>query len=194
VFSLAHLSELLLQYRYIILFPLAIVEGPLITVIAGFSASLGYLNLWLSYIVIVAGDLVADLLHYAAGRWGRETFIKKYGKYIGIHAERVEGLEKHFGRHGGKTLLIGKASHGVGGMFLVAAGLARMPFWRFFWFNALGTFIKSLVLLGIGYYFGRALGKINSLFDFLALLSVSAFLTAVFIYIYYLRGKKKRSV
>ena len=35
----------LLAYRYAILFPLVIIEGPIVTILAGFLASLGQFNL-----------------------------------------------------------------------------------------------------------------------------------------------------
>jgi len=43
--SFQHFIQLLLTYKYLILFPMALIEGPIITIIAGFIASLGYLNL-----------------------------------------------------------------------------------------------------------------------------------------------------
>ena len=39
-----HIVYLLTEYKYLILFPLAIVEGPIIAVIAGFLCSSGFLN------------------------------------------------------------------------------------------------------------------------------------------------------
>jgi len=52
--------SLLLTYKYLILIPLAVVEGPIITVIAGFLITLGYMNIFLVYLIVIAGDLAGD--------------------------------------------------------------------------------------------------------------------------------------
>jgi membrane protein DedA with SNARE-associated domain len=44
----------------LLLFPLAVVEGPIVTVIAAYLASLGYLNIFAVFAVVVAADLVGD--------------------------------------------------------------------------------------------------------------------------------------
>lgn len=189
-FQPAQIINLLIQYSYLILFPIVIVEGPIISVIAGFLSSLGYLNIFITYAVVVIGDLTGDSIYYVIGRYGREKFIKRWGKYIGINPERITRLENHFDKHSGRTLLLGKISHGIGAVFLVAAGLVKMPFSRFIWFNFIATIIKSLALILIGFYFGQAITKINSILEFISALFVSIGIAVAFIYLIYY-GKKR---
>lgn len=91
-------------------------------------------------------------------------------------------MEKHFEKHSGKTLIIGKLSHAVGGVVLVAAGTARVPFWKFIWYNFIPTLPKSLILLLIGFYFGRFYIKINTYLDYTAIWTVV--LAVIFILAY----------
>ncbi len=156
----------LLQYRYVILFPLVIVEGPIITILAGFLASLGSLNLLICYPLIVIGDVVGDVIMYAQGRWGGKPAVEKWGHLFGIKPEIVGQLEEHFKKNPGKTLIWGKISHFLGGPVLIAAGMARMPLPEFIRFNLLGTLPKSLVLLLIGFYFGQAYAKFDRFLTF----------------------------
>jgi membrane protein DedA with SNARE-associated domain len=191
MFSTEHIFQLLIAYKYIILFPIVVIEGPIATVIAGFISSLGYLNFIVAYLVIVAGDVTGDCLYYAVGRFGREHFVERWGKYIGLNPQRVIHVEKHFDKHGSRTLFIGKMTHGIGSIFLVAAGLVKMPFSKFVTANLIATFVKSLLLILIGYYFGQAITKINSAFEFIGAISISLGLAvAVFFFWYY---KKKES-
>lgn len=152
----------LLAYKYLALFPIMVVEGPIVTVIAGFLASLGYMNVLLVYFIVVAGDLTGDVFYYALGRYGREKTIARWGHVLGITMERIERVEYHFKNHTAKTLLFGKLTHAIGLVFLVAAGMARVPFSEYLWYNLLGTLPKSLVFLLIGYYFGSAYVQINN--------------------------------
>lgn len=189
IFTLPEISQLLIDFRYLVLFPIVVLEGPIITVIAGFLASLGKLNLFIAYFVVVFGDLTGDSIYYVIGRFGKETIISRWGKMFGLSDERIYNLEKHFENNGGKTMLLGKLSHGVGAAFLVAAGIAKMPFRRFFWYNFLGTLPKSLFLIVIGYYYGQAIAKINSLLEWAAIIFMTAGIFFLVFYFYHPRKK-----
>lgn len=188
--SLDQVTLWLLGYKYFALFPLAVAEGPIVTVIAGFFVSLGQLNFWLAYFIIVAGDLIGDAIHYLIGRWGGEKFITKWGHHLGISETQVASLEKQFDKRGSQLLFIGKMSHGIGGAFLVAAGIIKMPFGKFIFSNMLATLLKSLILLLIGYYFGQALSTINTYLERIALISIGIGIFAFLIYFFYFRKKQ----
>jgi len=189
LFSLPEVSQLIIDYRYLILFPIVVFEGPIITVIAGFLASLGQLNLYIAYFIVIFGDLTGDSIYYAIGRFGKEKIISHLGGRFGLSDVRINDLEKHFEGNGGKTMLLGKLSHGVGAAFLVAAGIAKMPFRRFFWYNFLGTLPKSLILIVIGYYYGQAMAKINSYLEFAAIIFLTAGIIFLVFYFYHPRKK-----
>lgn len=187
---MAPLQQIILwlnAYRYLALFPLAVAEGPIVTVIAGFFASLGYFNFWLAYFIIVAGDLIGDALHYLLGRFGGRRFVDSWGKYFGAGAEKIESIKKQFDKRGDKLLFIGKMSHGVGGAFLIAAGIIKMPFDKFIFSNMLATLIKSLLLLLLGFYFGHALSTINTYLEKIALISIGLAIGAFLLYFFYFR-------
>ena len=156
----------LLAYRYAILFPLVIMEGPIVTILAGFLASLGQFNLFICYPLIVAGDVLGDLFMYAQGRWGGKPAVERWGRRFGIKPEIIARLEEHFKKHPGKTLIFGKISHFFGGPVLIAAGMARMSLSEFLWFNFLATLPKSLFLLLLGFYFGKAYVKFDKFLTF----------------------------
>ena len=92
--TIEKLVLLLSHYGYAVLFPLAVIEGPAVSVLAGFAVSLGYLNGIAVFLVLLLGDVVGDALHYALGRWGRKSFIERWGKYVGLNYERVMKLEE----------------------------------------------------------------------------------------------------
>ncbi|MGB7957912.1 MAG: DedA family protein [Minisyncoccia bacterium] len=164
--NLATVLSWLLQYRYVILFPLVVIEGPIVTILAGFLASLGQLNIFICYPLIVIADVVGDLFMYAQGRWGGKPAVEKWGHHFGIKPQLIVRLEEHFKSHPGKTLMFGKVSHFFGGPVLIAAGMARMKLPQFLWFNFLATLPKSLILLLLGFYFGEAYVKFDKFFTF----------------------------
>ena len=96
----------------------------------------------------------------------------------------VEALEKQFAERGSKLLFIGKMSHGVGGAFLIAAGIIKMPFGKYMFSNMLATLLKSVMLFIIGFYFGHAFKLINSVLEKIALTTIGLFALAAIIYFF----------
>jgi membrane protein DedA with SNARE-associated domain len=141
---------------------LAVVEGPIVTVIAAYLASLGYLNVYAVFAVVVAADLVGDSIMYFLGRFGRDVILKRWGSYLGVDAPHLSGIEAHFRSRGGRTLLIGKLTHAVGFIILFTAGASRMSFLPFLSYNFLGTVPKSLFFVAVGYTIGYAYNEIDS--------------------------------
>jgi membrane protein DedA with SNARE-associated domain len=182
-FDLPTIITWLIHYKYLLLFPIVVVEGPIVTIIGGFLVSLGYLNFFLAYLVLLFGDLVGDSLYYSIGRWGRNRFIERWGRYVGITAERLALMEAYFEKHGGKSLFFGKLTHAVGGVILVAAGMAKVPFWKFIWYNFLATLPKALILMLIGFYFGQAYAQLNRYLDYTALVTVAVVVLLIILYL-----------
>lgn len=180
--SLTQIAADLIHYKYLFLFPVTVIEGPIIIVIAGFFSTLGYFNPLLVFLIAIAGDVAGDTIYYAMGRWGRIAFIERWGKYVGLSVDRVKRLESHFKKHTIKTLLIGKAAYSVGTVVLVAAGIAKVPYRRFIWLNVIGTVPKSLFFLLIGIFFGQAYVKINNILEYTALVTITLAVILTIIY------------
>lgn len=167
-----HTSEifkLLYTYSYLILFPLVVVEGPVVTIISGFLVSLGFMDFIPTYLTIVSGDLVGDVLYYSAGRWWLNRAYKGVLNFFSIDMKVVHKLETAIKKNKGPFLFFGKLSHAIGGIILFAAGSAEIPIKDFMWFNLLATLPKSLILLAVGYYFGSTVSNFKRYLDFTVL-------------------------
>lgn len=173
--------------KYVLLFLLTIIEGPLVAMVAGLFASLGFFNLILAYLVILAGDLVSDSLYYSIGFWGREKVIKKYGRFILLDQTKLHKFETLVRYHSVKVLVIGKLTHFAGVPVLLAAGLVRIPYRKFIWYDMLATLPKSLIFLLLGFYFGSLTGTISHYLEYGTL--ITGGLLAVIFAGYLLTGK-----
>ncbi len=172
MFSLQSLTNLLGHYGYFVLLPASIIEGPIVTIIAGGITSLGLMSFWVAYAVIIIGDTIGDIIHYSVGRYGGMPLAKKWGAYLGLKDRHIESLETNFRKHEKKSYILGKLAHGVGGAVLVIAGLVKAPFSRFLFWNILSTAVKSYFLLLLGFYFIHALTRINSALDLIASIAI----------------------
>ncbi len=116
--------------------------------------SLGIVSFVPTFLVVFAGDLISDSFYFWLGSRGRQ-FVERI-KFLHISSARLEKVEQHFKKHPGKTLLISKASYGVGSLFLVAAGVSKMAYQKFLEYITPMNAVRSTILLLIGYYLGRA--------------------------------------
>jgi len=182
-FTLQTIVNLLLRYRYEFLLPIAIIEGPIISVIAGLLVSIGKMNFWIAYAVLILGDLIGDGLIYALGRWGSHTLVPKLGKYFGLTKKRIEWAENKFKDHAVKIQLFGKWSHAFGFVILVYSGMVKQKFGKFLLVNFVGTIPKSLFFLLIGFYFGVAYQQIDKYLNYAVYIIVAVVAIAAIAYV-----------
>ncbi len=185
--SLSQILVFIEHYKYIVIFPVMIVEGPIITIISGFLVSLGFLNVYIVFPLLLVGDLIGDSLYYAIGKYGRHIlWLKKIGHFLGYNAQSKKYIEGHFEKHTIKTLLIAKLSHGLGAVVQVTAGIAKVNFLKYLWVEVVGTIPKTLFLLIIGYYLGSYYLKING---YLHLIAFTLSAIAIFVFLYLIINK-----
>jgi membrane protein DedA with SNARE-associated domain len=182
--SLTQIYLTLINFQYLILLPTVIIEGPIISIIAGFLIAQGLMNIYLAYFIIIIGDLIGDSLYYALGHWGRNFGLN----FFHLSLDKFKKIKQHFNNHSGKTILLSKLAHGIGASVLFVAGAVKMPFGKFLYYNALGTIPKSAILITIGYLFGESYVRIGKYLDYYA---VFILILAIILTILYITTIKK---
>lgn len=172
--------EWLITYRYLLIFPIAIVEGPILMVFCGILWKLGYFSLLPLFLALAASDLFGDVMWYAVGRWGGERFIRRFGRYFGVDEEMVRKVEVRFRAHEGKILFLSKLTMGFGFAIatILAAGMLRVDFKKFLAINAVGQVFWTVILLGAGYLYGNYYESLDQGFRYF---SLAGFLGAVYL-------------
>ncbi len=170
---------ILASYGYGALFLATVIEGPIVTVIAGFLASHGLLDLAAVFAVAVVGDLTGDVILYSVGYSGRTT-LRVWRREAG-DGQRLAILRQRFRAHPGRALLFGKLTHGAGFLFLLAAGAERVRPATFLWYNLLGTLPKTAAFLVLGYVVGAAYQRIDSYLGAASLVAFVLICTGAFV-------------
>lgn len=150
-----NLIAILHTYKYVIMIPLSIFEGPIVIIVGGFLTTVHFMDPFIVYGIGVFGDLVGDGLFYGMGRLG-STKIFKYGHYIGVTHERLSYAKHMFANHQRKALIVSKLVHGIGVVGLIVAGAIHMPFKKYFKITAAIAFLQSALLLTVGIFAGSA--------------------------------------
>lgn len=182
--SPSELLAILEQYKYWIIFPVAVFEGPIIIVISGFLVYLGHLNGLVAYVVVVTADIIGDSCYYLIGRyWRKAIWVKKLGKFVGYDQKSEALIEEHFRKHKVKTFLIGKVTHGIGGSIQIASGIAKVSYKEFLWLSLIGTIPKALALILLGYYAGSYYERINDYMQNIAFITISIVLVSIIFFV-----------
>lgn len=150
-----NLYTLIATYKYALLLPIAIVEGPIVIIIASFLASLGLMSVVVVYCIGVLGNLTGDVLYYSMGRFGGRKFLVRYGKRVGVDETKVARLDAHYENHLIKTLVVGKMTEGVGILTILSAGMAKVDFKKFITISVLAEIPKVFIIVCLGYFLGK---------------------------------------
>ncbi len=143
------------------MFVLALIEGPIVTVVAGALAGAGVFAPLAVLAVAVAGDILGDVLLYGVGRYCPKLAARLFGKDL---ARDTGGLRQKFLRRGGLLLFLGKLTHVPGFAVIVTAGFVRMPIVPFVWISVAASLPKVGALVAAGWVFGLSLGAGNLVF------------------------------
>lgn len=123
----------------------------------GVLASQGNYGIEWVIVVAAAGAIVGDNLGYwLIGRLGGRALFERWGWLRRYSANVLPPVERIMERHGGKTVFFGRFIAILRFTAAWIAGLARMKWWRFLFWNALGGIIWATLVGLIAYYSGHA--------------------------------------
>lgn len=165
-------------WNYLLLSLLMIWQGPIASLFGGAAASAGLLKPGLVFLVGVIGNLTADIVWYSLGRRGNvERFFEDDGR-LGMHRGRFYKLRRGMQAHATKILLMAKLSFGLAVPTLVAAGLSRLSWKKWFPVVFIGETIFTGTLVIIGYYATEAIKKVEQGLHLFLLLMTGLFIVA----------------
>ena len=189
--ELIAIIDLLYKYKYFLLFPLAIVEGPVLAVIAGFLCANKFLNVFIAYPIIVFGDIIGDSLCYMLGRFGVPPFLKKILLKLGFKPEKIHAARSYFNNNSIRSVALSKITLGIGFAGIYLAGNAKVPYRKFILICLVTSALQYVVYLSVGYLFGSAYEKIAHYIDFLSALILVTVVT-IFLFIFLKSNRKKK--
>ncbi len=130
--------------------------GETALVAAAVLASQGKLEIWLVILIGVTSAIVGDNIGYLLGRkFGRGVFTAP-GPFMHHRIRATRAGDKFFERHGPKAVFLGRWIALVRFATAWLAGINRMQFKLFFFWNALGGITWGITYGLVGYFGGEA--------------------------------------
>ena len=136
--------------------------GEALLLAAGAWAAARHHSLFLVIFFGFAGATAGADLGYYLGRRGGRPFVERFGNFFHVRPEHIAHAEIFFARHGDKTIVVARFVLGLRTWASMLAGMARMPFWRFQIFSAIGGLAWAIVIGTAGYLLGSNLALIGS--------------------------------
>jgi membrane protein DedA with SNARE-associated domain len=141
-------------------------------------ASRGYFDIGRVIVIAAIAAIVGDNVGYWVGRWGGRWLLGR-SAIIRRYAERVlPKAEQFFARYGGAAVFLARFVTGLRVTAAWMAGISRMDWWRFLFWNAAGAVVWATVVSLAGYLLGHAAFAVVSRYQWLgaaaALLAMAA--------------------
>lgn len=123
----------------------------------GVLASQGHYSIVWVIVTAAIGAIVGDNLGYwLIGRLGGRALFRRW-RWLNRYADRVlPRAEAVMERHGGKTVFFGRFVSVLRYTVAWIAGLSRMEWWRFLFWNAAGGIAWAIAVGLVAYYAGHA--------------------------------------
>ena len=170
-------------------FPSEIVIPPAVYVANHENSSLNVtdsytINVLLIILFGTLGALIGAIINYALAIWlGRPIVYKfansKIGHLFLLSSEKIQKAEEYFNEHGKISTFVGRLIPGIRQLISIPAGLARMNFWTFLGFTALGAGAWNIILALLGYIAHGQADLINQYSHELSIIIIILFCIAI---------------
>lgn len=158
-------------YLYLILFSVAFMEniippipGDTFTIIGGYLAATGQLEVLIVFFSIVSGSMASIMLIYMLGyRGGREYFIKK--NYRFFSAMDIEKITSWFSKYGNWLILVSRFVVGIRVAIIIVAGVSKHSPSQMALFSGLSTVLFHGALIALAFLLQASIGSLNDGFS-----------------------------
>jgi membrane-associated protein len=189
--------EISASTAYVALFVLIVAEssgapvpGETALITAGVLASHGQVRIELVLLLAALAAIIGDNLGYAIGRSGGRRLLERPG-FLEHHRHRVlEHGEPFFARHGAKAVFLGRWVAGLRIAAAWLAGINRMPWPQFLFWNALGGIAWATSVGLLAYWLGPPAEKV---FRTIGIVGVSLAVVVVLGFVLWRRLRREAS-
>jgi membrane protein DedA with SNARE-associated domain len=190
-FSLETIQAIAQEYGYWAVFLGIMLEntglplpGETVTLVGGFLAGSDDLRYGWVLGSAIAGAVLGDSLGYWFGFYGGWPLLTRLGRLFRIEEAQLWAVRNRFSQNAAKAVILGRFVALLRIFAGPLAGIARMPYWRFFLCNLLGAGLWATVMVSLAFFVGRLIPLATlvqwvSQFAVLALVSVVAWIGLV---------------
>jgi len=189
------ITNIALQGKYFFLFLIYLVEGPIAGFISAMISSTGQLNIYIVALLLVSGEIGADITYYFLGKKFSEKKInKKLRKYE--DSKILSVINDVLDKHPIRTLIFAKTVGTIAVPTILLMGKYQfLKFKKFLLWATAASLTKDLVILFLGYGLGISLETFLNGYDVYKIVGIILSLLVI-LYILFIsnRGKIEKFV
>lgn len=178
-----NIHNLLQQYGYLGVFLAFLLEmigipfpGETILTLLGIEWKQGNFSLLTLIISAAAGNIIGSSISYLIGRFLGRAVILRFGKLFRITEQKLNAADEKFNRYRAAVVLFGKFIAGIRVIAAYLAGINRMDFLKFSFYNSVGSLLWIIVFILFGRYVDIAWNRFQQMHILFILLIISVFL------------------
>jgi membrane protein DedA with SNARE-associated domain len=130
--------------------------GETALIAAAVYASKGHLSITAVIVIAAGAAIIGDNIGYWLGREGGRRLLYRYALLERFAGRVLPPAERFFARHGGKAVFLARFFGGVRVTGAWMAGITRMTWWRFLFWNAAGGIVWAVAVSLIAFFVGKA--------------------------------------
>ncbi len=178
-----------------------LVPGEMTVVLAGFLAASGSvevggevfeITLQLRNVMWCAmlGAFLGDTVGYLIGRFGVGKLAIRLGRFFFVRERELNKVREYIERHGGKTIFFGRFTSFLRAFAPFVAGMMKMSFRRFLFYDFLGAVLWGATFSLLGYVFQESWKQAEQWVGRTILIALALAVVIVLIY----RKRRKRKI
>jgi membrane-associated protein len=165
--------------------------GDSLLVTAGLLASQGFVDVRVLMLVVFLGAVLGDSMGYAFGKnVGPRVFTREESFFF--RKSYLARAQEFYTRHGGKTIVLARFLPVVRTFVPVLAGVGRMHYQTFLFYNIAGGLLWAVGLTGLGYFLGNVIPNLERYLVLIILLVIIASFLPPLVHIF--KSKERRGL
>jgi membrane-associated protein len=118
------------------------------------------INIWLLIVLLVIAAILGTTVGYFFGRWA-ESYLKRRKENFFYKKKYMDMAQEFYGRYGMTAFILGRFLPIVRTFVPILAGMVKIPFGKFFFFNLVGAATWIIVMIMAGHLLGTAFPAIT---------------------------------
>jgi len=163
------------------------VPGETALIAFGVLASQGHYSIAVVIAVAATAAIIGDNLGYTVARTGGRDLLERWGPVRSYTHKVLPRAETMMARHGGKMVFFGRFIAVLRFAASWVAGLSRMEWRRFLFFNAAGGICWATLVGLVAYYGGDAAASALRRYGLIAAVVIALILVGGFFFTHYLK-------
>lgn len=166
-------------WSYVLLALLVATEGPVSTLLGAAAAAAGILDIRFVFISAFLGNVLGDCLWYSVGYVNNLQSIYRRGRWLGLQRHHLDRLESEMHTHATKLIALSKLAIGLIIPTLIAAGLARVPWKRWFPLVLTIEIFWTILMVNLGYHSAGLITQFERSLQVIGVIALIAVISAI---------------